>query len=63
MTTRLRLDMPFTDEQVEELVRLAIMHGYTRVEPRRRWTDRERREAARYAMERAVSEAVSRRGL
>lgn len=61
-STRLRVELPFTPEQISVLVGIAIHHGYTRVEPRRRWSDSEVRDAARYAMERIISTKLKEKG-
>lgn len=66
MITRIRVELPFTKQQMDDLVGLAIRYGFMRNEPRRSWTTHERKIAARYAMERAVSnelKAYEERGL
>lgn len=51
------IEISFTierQEDVEAWVRAAILGGYCRVDPRKRWTERERREAIRYALIRTL---------
>lgn len=42
------------EEELEYLVGQAIIAGYARVEPRKAWTDAERKEAARYYLQSLV---------
>lgn len=51
---RVRLDIELTDEEVARLQRKAILHGYSRENPRKAWTDKEKKEAARYGIEALV---------
>ncbi len=51
MTVRLMLEL---EEPLEELVGLAIKHGFMREEPKRAWTDAERKEAVRYYIKRLI---------
>lgn len=52
---RLRVELPIEGRQLDILVGIAIHHGYARVEPRKSWKLLEKKEAARYAMERLIS--------
>jgi hypothetical protein len=54
MEEMMRIQVEVTNAELDRLVGYAIIHGFVRVEPRKRWTDRERREAARYAMEKLI---------
>jgi hypothetical protein len=45
----IRLDL--TDEQEEALIRRAIVLGYQRESHRKRWSEADRKEAMRYAVE------------
>lgn len=58
-TTRLRIELPFTDEQLEILIGIAIRRDFMLGYPRRLWRDSERKAAARYAMERLISHGIS----
>lgn len=40
-----------TQDELERLVSYAIRHGYQRTDPRKGWTQDERKDAARYAAE------------
>jgi hypothetical protein len=39
-----------SEQQAEDMVRLAIIHGYNRIDPRKKWSDSERREAIRHGI-------------
>lgn len=45
-----------TEDQKEAWIRTAILGGFARREPKLRWTERERREAIRYAIARTVQQ-------
>lgn len=53
--SRLRVDLQVTDDQFDGLVQFALMHGFKREEPRKAWTNRERREAAVWAVRRTIT--------
>jgi hypothetical protein len=55
---RLRITLDVDARELDRLVSLAYGYGWSREEPRKSWTDRERKEAARYAIEALVSERV-----
>lgn len=49
MKVAVKLDIPDNCD-VEKLVTLAVRKGYQRIEPRKAWSDKERKEAIRYAV-------------
>jgi transposase-like protein len=49
-----RVPLTLTADDVDRLVGDAIVFGYLRIEPRRRWTDAERREAVAFALQRQI---------
>lgn len=52
---RVRLDIELTlEREVNKLTRLAILHHYTREEPRKKWTKKEMKEVVRYGIEALV---------
>lgn len=55
---RLRLEIPIDEAQLEILVRYAVSNGYQRAESYRAWTPAERKQAARYALERMVHHSM-----
>jgi hypothetical protein len=56
--TKLRITLDVDAHELDRLASLAYGYGWLREEPRKSWTDRERKEAARYAIEALVSERV-----
>ena len=55
----LRVDLRiYSRAQLERLVTIAIKRGFQRSAPTLRWTETERREAARYAVAKLVEEAA-----
>lgn len=50
----LRLDLTFQDEDVEKLIKLAILYGYKRTSPGRSWSSSEKKDAARFAVNQTV---------
>jgi hypothetical protein len=61
MTTWLRVELPFEEEQIDALVAMSASFGYERSDPKRpRWLKGERKEAARYVMERLISTGIRR---
>jgi len=48
------IQIKFTDEEAELLQSVAVTSGYRRAEPRKAWSNAERREAARYAIRHAL---------
>lgn len=55
---KLRVDIILSQGECERLVQLAYTNGYLRKEPKKRWNDKERREAIRYYIEKIVSAAA-----
>jgi hypothetical protein len=55
---KLRITLEVDAHELDRLASLAYGYGWSREEPRKSWTDRERKEAARYAIEALVSERV-----
>jgi hypothetical protein len=55
---KLRITLDVDAHELDRLASLAYGYGWSREEPRKSWTDRERKEAARYAIEALVSERV-----
>ncbi len=51
MTTRLRVDILLDERQIDDLITLAIKLGYRRDAPTLRWSRDERKDAARYALQ------------
>lgn len=55
---KLRITLEVDAHELDRLVSLAYDYSWSREEPHKSWTDRERKEAARYAIEAIVSERV-----
>jgi hypothetical protein len=55
---KLRITLDVDAHELDRLAGLAYGYGWSREEPRKSWTDKERKEAARYAIEALVSERV-----
>jgi hypothetical protein len=53
---KIRIEIELTDERLWALITASAIYGYRREEPRRRWSLKERGEAARYGAE-AIIEA------
>jgi hypothetical protein len=51
---RLRIDFDIPDGEVDSFVHRAVMSGFKREEPRKAWTQAERKEATRWAIARIV---------
>jgi hypothetical protein len=54
----LRLSLDVNGRTLELLVRAAFREGWLREEPRRRWTERERKEAARWYLNRVLQTRI-----
>ena len=52
----IRVDFVFNEKQLDRLVGLAQTYGYLRENPRKAWTQREYKEAARLAIDCAVND-------
>jgi hypothetical protein len=55
---RLKVPLELTKEQSDKLVGRALSLGYMRVEPRRTWTESERKDAIRFLVRAMLSELV-----
>jgi hypothetical protein len=55
---KLRITLDVDVHELDRLASLAYGYGWSREEPGKSWTDRESKEAARYAIEAIVSERV-----
>lgn len=55
---KLRITLDVDAHELDRLVSLAYGYGWLREEPRKSWTDRERKEAARHAIEAIISERI-----
>jgi hypothetical protein len=55
---RLRITLDVDANELDRLADLACSYGWSRFAPHRSWTDKERKEAARYAIEALVSERI-----
>jgi hypothetical protein len=55
---KLRITLDVDAHELDRLVSLAYSYGWSRFSPHKSWTDRERKEAARYTIEALVSERV-----
>lgn len=51
---QVRLDMSLEDKDMENLVKLAISHGFTREKPIARWNEWDKKEAVRYSLNNLV---------
>ncbi len=57
--TPIRVRFKFNKEQIRGLVVTAIQLGYTRSDQKARWTQKERKKAARYAIEMMVDNILN----
>ena len=56
MKVSITLDLSLTQE--EELLRYALVYGYQRIEPRKKWSGVERKQAIRFGATTLLNEAV-----
>lgn len=61
MVMNIRLDITLTETEQWYLISQAAMLGFMRSEPRKAWTNSERREAIRWVMEKYLREVLAER--
>lgn len=58
---KIRIDLEITEVEFDSLVQAAIIRDWRREEPRKSWKQKEKLEAARYAICIVVEEALRKR--
>jgi hypothetical protein len=51
---KLQVKLEISPEKLDELVNIAVLHNYKRVEPRKAWTLSEKKDAAHYAITKII---------
>lgn len=57
---KIRLDLEVDEPQVQKLIQTAYLTGWSREEPRKRWTEKEKKEAARYGLQSIIEREIGR---